>query len=233
VRATNEEVRYLLDAANAFFPRARLTTNDVVAAWAGIRPLVPTAGSAGSASREHSIATGPDGVIGITGGKLTTYRIMAAQVVDVALRELGRRADGAASATTPLPGGDVSSIDTLVATIARSTGDVQLAAHLASYGSRWDRVWAECASDGARRVVADLPYTHGELRYAVRQELALTLGDLFIRRTHLAFETRDHGMNDARAAAATVAPLLGWTADEQRRAIDDYEIEVERIFAIR
>ena len=232
VRATNEEVRYLLDAANIFFPRAQLTTGDVVSAWAGIRPLVPTSGSAGSASREHAIATGSDGVVSITGGKLTTYRIMAKQVVDVALRDLRRTVDTSPSATTPLPGGDISSITTLIATIARVTQDLQLATHLASYGSRWERVWAECSSDNARRVVDGLPYTFGELRYGVRSELALTLGDLFIRRTHLAFETRDHGMSAAASVVRDIAPLLGWDDSEQRRAIGHYEQEIERTFSV-
>ena len=232
VRASNEEVRYLLDGANHFFPRAQLTGNDVVAAWAGIRPLVPTTGSAGDASREHAIAVGSDGVVTITGGKLTTYRIMAAEVVDVALRELGRQADGQASETNPLPGGDVASMDALIGTIARTTNDVQLATHLASYGSRWNQVWAECTHDGVRRILADLPYTFGELRYAVRNEFALTIADLFIRRTHIAFQTRDHGLGVAESVARNLAPLLGWDADGQRRAIDDYEREARRIFAI-
>jgi glycerol-3-phosphate dehydrogenase len=232
VRASSADVRYLLDAANRFFPRAQLTPNDVVAAWAGIRPLVPSAGAAGAASREHAIAVGTDGVITITGGKLTTYRLMAGEVVDLALAELGRRVDRRASETTPLPGGDVPSIDALVAAIARTTNDVQLAAHLSAYGSRWEQVWAECAADGARRVVPELPYTFGELRYCTRAEHALTLGDLLIRRTHLAFETRDHGTGVAPAVAETIAPLLGWDAADQRRAIDDFQRETSRIFAI-
>jgi glycerol-3-phosphate dehydrogenase len=232
VRASNEEVRYLLDSANHFFPRAQLMTDDVVAAWAGIRPLVPTPGAVGAASREHAIGVGPDGVVTITGGKLTTYRLMAAEVVDTVARELGRHSDGRRSAQTPLPGGDFKSFDTLVATIARTTNDVQLATHLASYGSRWDRVWAECARDDARRVVDDLPYTCGELRYAVQAELALTLADVFMRRTQLAFQTRDHGMSVAEPVARDLAPLLGWDAEQQRRAIDDYAHEARRVFSI-
>lgn len=232
VRASNEEVRYLIEAANTFFPRAQLSTNDVVAAWAGIRPLVPAAGSAGAASREHAIVTFPNGMISITGGKLTTYRLMAAQVVDAVLHALKRSADGSASARMPLPGGDIASLDALVAAIARETGDVQLAAHLATHGSRWTRVWAECDRDRARRVIPDLPYTFGELRYAVHFELALTLGDLLIRRTHLAFETRDNAVGAAAAAAEDVAPLLGWDSAEQRRALADYEAEIERVFTI-
>jgi glycerol-3-phosphate dehydrogenase len=232
VRATNEEVRYLLDAANAFFPRAKLNTNDVVAAWAGIRPLIPTRGSAGSASREHAISVSGDGVVSITGGKLTTYRIMAAQVVDTVLRQLGRTAAETPSGSIPLPGGEIGTLDVLITVIARETGDLQLATHLASYGSRWTRVWLECKVDNARRLVDALPYTFGELRYAVKSELALTLGDLFIRRTHLGFETRDHGIGVAADAAETIAPLLGWDAAAQRRAVDAYGAEADRVFGI-
>jgi glycerol-3-phosphate dehydrogenase len=62
--------------------------------------------------------------------------------------------------------------------------------------------------------------------------MAQTLGDLLIRRTHLAFETRDHGVTAAERTAQGLAPLLGWTAAEQRRAIDDYAREAERVFTI-
>jgi glycerol-3-phosphate dehydrogenase len=233
VRATNDDVRYLLDAVNAFFPRAALRPDDVVSAWAGIRPLVPTTGSAGSASREHAIGVERDGVVTITGGKLTTYRIMAAQVVDVVMQRLARPGHGGATARQPLPGGDFESLDALVGTIVREVQDLDLAAHLArTFGTEWRAVWAEIAGNGAERVVADLPYTVGELRYSARHELALTLGDLLIRRTHLAFETRDHAMSIAGRVAAVIAPVLGWDERERARALSDYAAEVERIFAI-
>ncbi|MGA9837821.1 MAG: glycerol-3-phosphate dehydrogenase/oxidase, partial [Gemmatimonadaceae bacterium] len=90
VRASEDDVAYLLRAANTFFPAAHLGRSDVVSAWAGIRPLVATtADSPNAASREHAIQVTPAGVVTITGGKLTTYRIMAAQVVDVAARRIG------------------------------------------------------------------------------------------------------------------------------------------------
>ncbi|MDE3217231.1 MAG: glycerol-3-phosphate dehydrogenase/oxidase, partial [Gemmatimonadota bacterium] len=89
VRASEDDVAYLLQAAGAFFPEARLARGDVVSAWAGIRPLVATsAGHPSAASREHAIETTAAGVIAITGGKLTTYRIMARQVVDLACRRV-------------------------------------------------------------------------------------------------------------------------------------------------
>jgi glycerol-3-phosphate dehydrogenase len=233
VRASNEDVRYLLDAANAFFPRANLRDDDVVSAWAGIRPLVPARGDTpGAVSREHAITTSGDGVISITGGKLTTYRVMAAQVVDAVAKRLGR-AERSSTANRVLPGGDFTSLDKLVATIARTTNDVELAGHLArTYGSRWEGAWAEIAAHGTGRVIEGLPYTMGELRYSVQHEMARTLGDLFIRRTHVAFETRDHGATAAPVVAEAIAPLLGWDFAQQRRAIEQYEREVDRVFAV-
>ena len=233
VRATNDDVRYLLDSANAFFPRAALRPDDVVSAWAGIRPLLPTTGSAGSASREHAIGLGRDGVVTITGGKLTTYRIMAAQVVDVVMQRLARPRAKGGTTRLPLPGGDFESLDALTGMIVREVGDLDIAAHLArTFGSEWRAVWEEITNDGTSRLVDDLPYTVGELRYSARHELALTLGDLLIRRTHLAFETRDHAMSIAPRIAEAIAPVIGWNEAARACAVCNYASEVERIFAI-
>lgn len=105
VRAKRADVRYLLNACNRFFPDAKLTEDDVVAAWAGIRPLVATtkSGSPASTSREHAIRTSARGVITITGGKLTTYRAMAEQCVDVVMRHLGTLARPCDTTVAPLP----------------------------------------------------------------------------------------------------------------------------------
>jgi glycerol-3-phosphate dehydrogenase len=106
VRAARADVRYLLAACNRFFPAARLTEDDVVAAWAGIRPLVASTnkGNPSSASREHAITTTAGGVVTITGGKLTTYRAMAEQCVDVVVHRVGRAVRKCDTAKAPLPG---------------------------------------------------------------------------------------------------------------------------------
>jgi glycerol-3-phosphate dehydrogenase len=234
-RATNDDVRYLLEAANRFFPRAALTPNDVVAAWAGIRPLIASHNSTpNAASREHAVATSGSGVISITGGKLTTYRVMAADVIKEVLRRLGRRRGVDPTLTAPLPGGDFKSLAGVSAAAARTMGDVDLAAHLSTtYGTRWPRVWAEIdRSEGRPRVVEELPYRFGELRYAVQHEMALSLGDLLIRRTHIAFETRDQGASVAEHVADVVAPLLSWDTSARACALDDYAREIARTFSI-
>jgi glycerol-3-phosphate dehydrogenase len=84
VKASEAEVAYLLRAANQYFPDAKLDEDDVARTWAGIRPLAaaPPGTSPSSISREHRISKDPTGVIVVTGGKLTTYRSMAAEIVD-------------------------------------------------------------------------------------------------------------------------------------------------------
>jgi glycerol-3-phosphate dehydrogenase len=235
VHAKREDVQYLLDAANAFFPEAGLTERDVISAWAGIRPLLPEPGTTpGSVSREHEIRTSERGLISITGGKLTTYRLMAAQVVDVVEKQLGRSGAREPRSPLPLPGGDIESLEATIAIAERTIGDARLATHLArAYGSRWIDVWNEiAATDGSARMIDGLPYTAGELRHAVRREMACTLGDIMIRRTHLAFETRDHGLAIAPATAAAVGPILGWNATDRDQAVDAYAADLDRMFRI-
>ena len=232
VRASREDVAYLLAAANHFFPEARLTTADVTSAWAGIRPLASggwgaKAGTAASASREHAIATSPTGVISITGGKLTTYRAMAAEVVDAVQAALGQARTDAGTLARPLPGGAMASLDAELAGAVRATGDDATGTRLVrAFGTRWREVWTLAERDAtlAGRVAPGLPYLVAELRWAMREEEAATLADLLVRRTHVAFETPDAG----RAAARAVAPLLGF--DE--RAVVEYEHEARRLFAI-
>lgn len=106
VLASRADVRYLLNAGNRFFPDAQLEESDVVSAWAGIRPLVASGntGNPSSASREHAVHFTPRGVLTATGGKLTTYRVQAADIVDAALKRLGTKAKPCDTADAVLPG---------------------------------------------------------------------------------------------------------------------------------
>ena len=236
VRATRADVDYLLKSANAYFPAAQLTATDVIAAWAGIRPLVAGRGAdPGSTSREHSISWTAPGLLSVTGGKLTTYRSMAASVVDHVVRALGATARPAATHATPLPGGDMSSLAEEIEIARSAIGIAPLAEHLVRmYGTAWRAVWTIVGSNTALSapVVPTLPYIVAELHYAVEQEMALTLGDLLIRRLHVAFETRDHGIAAAPGAARAVGPLLGWSESDYTAQLAEYRAEIARIFEI-
>jgi glycerol-3-phosphate dehydrogenase len=244
IRATVQEVDYLLRTVNGCFPHAKLVTDDVISAWSGIRPLaaVRAGASANSASREHSIVREGDGLVSVTGGKLTTYRAMAADVLAKSLEEL-KHAGGPLSAlravqpseTTPLVGGDVLSRDALLQEAKATVHDAAVSERLAlAYGSRWRNVWSYAQRDAslAKRLVDDLPYLTAEVPHAVEREMACTLADVLVRRTHVAFETRDHGRAAARRIAPLVGAMLGWSDEERDRQVERYDSDVLRLFAI-
>lgn len=206
VHAAATDVQYLLDSANSYFPHARLNSADVVSAWAGIRPLASgRAANPSAASREHSIVADSSGIIDVTGGKLTTYRSMAAEIVDRVQEALGQTPQPSPTSETELPGADRAKE---IARMQRENPPM---------------------SDV---LVGGLPYTGAHLVYAVQHELAQTLSDLLIRRTHVAFETRDHGVVIAGAAADIVAPLLRWNDATRNRRVREFTDDAARMFGI-
>lgn len=245
IRATEPDVSYLLHSVNQLFPYAQLTHDDVISAWAGIRPLAAQhAGTHGAnaASREHAVQHRADGLVSVTGGKLTTYRAMSVDVLEHAASGLRTAATKAAlkeaavaSRTTPLPGGDIESRQSTVHDAQAATGDAAVAERLAlAYGSRWRNVWSYAQRDYAlsKRLVQDLPYCIAEVAHAVEREMACTLADVLVRRTHVAFETRDNGRGVAKRIAPLMAALLGWSSLQQSQALADYEADVARLFSI-
>ena len=245
IRATRAEVAYLLQSVNRCFPFAQLTMDDVVSAWCGIRPLAAVrAGehSANSASREHAITHREDGLVSVTGGKLTTYRAMAADVLSharIALSKSGALPllmhDARPSESTPLPGGDIVSREAVM-TAARSTArDSAVGERLAlAYGSRWRNVWSYVQRDASlgQRLSEALPYLLAEVAHAVEREMACTLSDVLVRRTHVAFETRDNGRAAARRIAPMMAALLHWSERDTAQRLDQYDRDVARLFSI-
>ncbi len=104
VRASSADVHYLIDAVNHYFPQAKLAMDDVIAAWAGIRPLIASGngGNPATASREDEVVVGPGGVISVSGGKLTTYRSMSERIVDLVYKQLGQPVTRSQTATRTL-----------------------------------------------------------------------------------------------------------------------------------
>jgi glycerol-3-phosphate dehydrogenase len=200
VRASRDDVAYLLEAANHYAPAANLSANDVTAAWAGIRPLVASgAATTAAVSREHAISVTAPGMLTVTGGKLTTYRLMAEQIVDRAEKIIGARHVRSTTARVVLVNDD-------------RTG-------------RYD-------GPGAIPLAPDLPYVWGQVRDAVTHGMALRLADVLVRRIPVAFETRDHGASLAPAVARVMAPLLGWSADQEREEIERFAKDAERSFRV-
>ncbi|HEX5179508.1 MAG TPA: glycerol-3-phosphate dehydrogenase [Gemmatimonadaceae bacterium] len=220
VCATPTDVAYLLRSVDAYFPAACLTPDDVIAAWAGIRPLVGgDARQPDALSREHAVTTTAPGLITVSGGKLTTYRVMARDTVNAVQRSLGQRVSEAPTGSVALPGG-AATIDAQLEQAAKRTGSRALAAHLVHrYGGEWAGVWSLAEADGALAVplVPPLPYIRAEVSWAVAREMALSLGDVLMRRAPLAWQLADHGA----ALADTIAPAYGWSAADVAEYVRD------------
>jgi glycerol-3-phosphate dehydrogenase len=229
---------YLLRSANARFPSARLSLEDVRATWAGLRPLLMARDrrSASNRPREHAIVQGSGGMLTVVGGKLTTYRAMAAEVVDQAMRELRHR-DGRqrrAEAPTdedPLPGGETADLSQfrdrgLELGIAPASVD-HLLRH---YGTEAAGIFNLGGADRRlfRRLLEPHPAIEAEVIHAVRRELAQTVEDVLVRRFHLYYEHPDHGVSAARRVAELMGEELGWDAARIEQEAEYYVSFVAR-----
>lgn len=240
--AEADDVVYLLRSANAVFPDARLQPDDVVAAWAGLRPLVRPSRttSATAVSREHVILETP-GLISVMGGKLTTYRVMAADTVDqvtAALHNLDGRPvpSRAPTAHTPLLGGETPDLEAIAAEAEReglsATGARRL---VRRYGSEAPAVARLARADSrlAAPVVPGAGAIRAELIHAVRREMALHLSDILIRRIHVFYEVPGHAAREADELATLVAPELGWDRTRAAAEAAAYRSAVDRAEAFR
>ena len=246
VRVTAADVTYLLRSANAAFPEAHLSPNDVVSVWVGLRPLLgPECGTSRAApsqiSREHRVVESAQGLITIAGGKLTTYRVMARDVVDrvaARLHELDGRPVAPRPPTDrlPLPGGEAAELDVLRET-ARARGVSEATArHLvASYGSEMAAVLNLVDRDRSlgEPIALGRPEIWAEVAHAVEREMALRVQDVLVRRLHLFYEFDQHGTTVAAPVAQRMRKLLGWDEIREAEELVDYFRLVERARAFR
>jgi glycerol-3-phosphate dehydrogenase len=235
------EVTYLLDTVNHYFPDARLGPGDVVSAFAGLRPLVaPEPGAVvrpSSVSREEEIFESPAGLITLAGGKLTTYRLIAASLVDrvvSALRAQGdrRRFGRSRTGDVPLPGGGADPAVLAATAVSRDGHGVapDVIGHLADrYGSRLEEVLGLVAHDRglAAPILPGLPDPRAEVVQAVEKEWAVTLEDVLRRRTHVALRDARGGAGAVDEVAGLMATRLGWDAETARAAAQTYVESVE------
>jgi glycerol-3-phosphate dehydrogenase len=188
--------------------------------------------SASHVSREDRLIE-RDGLITIAGGKLTTYRRMAARVVDAALPQLGRRREElpCRTADAPLPGAEglngkaVPGVALALAALEVPGLDPQVARHLArTYGSRALALGQRIAKEGGvERLDPELPYVMAEVDLAVTEEGALRLEDVLSRRLPLLLRARDQGLSCAGRVAARMARHLHWTEARIQAEVGHYQ----------
>ena len=221
--ATADDIDYILEHANAVL-KEDLTRDDVVATYAGLRPLLqPVTGSDGGStkiSREHTVTEVAPGLTAVAGGKWTTYRAMAEDVVDFVVRETHQTRPSLTEHIPVLGGLGYSEIEAEADRIAADYGldEARVDRLLFRYGTVLRHVLDLIDADPSLSVpLAEAPrYLRAEIVYAARAEGVVHLDDVIERRTRLSTEVRDRGVAAAEEIASLVAPELGW--DEERIA---------------
>jgi glycerol-3-phosphate dehydrogenase len=239
VVAESPEVGYLLKEANEIFPAAGLTESDVVATFASLRPLVREPGKrVEDTSREDAVFVSPDGLLTVTGGKLTTHRRMAVRAMDRAARLLavqGVAVPASRTGSRPFPGAPATSMEESVSEITRIAAssdppiDPGTADHLARrYGSRATEVLELVAANSvlARPLCPGLPDIEAETVFAARREDARSLSDVLIRRTHLFWQAPRQGEEALDRAGSLMARELGWSDSRRESEIAGYRREI-------
>ena len=234
VGATAADIDYVLEHANAVL-QDDLTRQDVIGVYSGLRPLLqPVAKGAGKGStkvsREHTVMEVEPGLTAIAGGKYTTYRVMAEDVVDFAIKD---SQPGRASLTRAVPVIGAQGYEALrrrSAEIGRryELDEIRVDRLLRRYGDLLTDVLALIDEDPALAAPLEHAprYLRAEILYAVRAEGARHLIDVLQRRTRLDYETRDRGVAAAAEAAALVGPELGWDEGEQEREVATYRAAI-------
>jgi glycerol-3-phosphate dehydrogenase len=218
---TEAEIDFLLNVVSASLEHP-LRRDDVAGAFAGLRPLLDAEGNTADLSRKHAVVTSANGVVTVVGGKLTTYRRMAADAVDAALAVLGERGRPSRTKHLRLFGGE--GLAPPVAALEPSAHE-----HLTGrFGTEAEAVLALVADDPdlGEALVPGLPYLRAEARYAVRHEMARTLDDVLSRRTRARLLARDASAAAADDVADLLAVDLGWSRDERDAQVAGYRAAI-------
>jgi len=246
--ATAEDVDYILANANRVLAKP-LTRSDVIAVYAGLRPLVAEPEPAGEPdeagkpttklSREHVVDAPLPGLVSIAGGKLTTYRLMARDVIDAAVADFHRTVPPSVTDQLPLLGADgLPAVRAAAGRLAEDYGvSAETAEHLIGrYGALAGEVLDLVRADKslARPLAEGHPYLRAEVAYAVTHEGALHVEDVLGRRVRLLIESPDAGASAAAEVAAIMGKLLGWSRRQRAEETRGYtELATTTAAAIR
>jgi len=229
--ASRRDIDYLLNHVNAVLAQP-LRHEDIEGVYAGLRPLLQGESDATSRlSREHAVSQSVSGLITVAGGKYTTYRVMAEDVVDIAARGLDQKVPESCTAEIPLIGAvGYRAYWNRRETLAEKSGlHVHVIEHLLMrYGSRIDELLALVRETPSLGVpIEGAPtYLAAEIHYATSNEGALHLDDVLTRRTRISIETFDRGVVAARPTARLMGAILDWDGATLDREIEHYAARV-------
>ncbi len=229
VVATKEDINYLLDVVDQYFPEAKLTAEDIIASYAGLRPLIDDGAlTEGKTSREHSIWTESSGVTFVAGGKYTTYRLIAQDVVDHVIEffSVSQRASWQRSQSDRPLNSRVSS-DLLQNRVALAEKLLSQSSLLSLKEAQWliDRHGQEAlffVSQYGQR-----SYMAYEALYAIDNTMCLSLRDLYFRRIPLVLSRRCHGLDELTLLAEIWKSSFGLTDKQVELGIAELKKQLE------
>lgn len=226
--ASREDVDYILAQANRILDPV-LRFEDIIGVYAGLRPLVSKKADALTTklSREHTVDRPAPGFVSIAGGKYTTYRIMAEDVIDLAAKELKETVPDSITDKLPIVGADgYTALVKQVALISSETGlaESQVLHLLNRHGSLMSEILDLIAEDSslADPLANDLPYLRAEIHYAASHEGARSVDDVVSRRTRISFESRENAVELLDEISKIIAPILGWNRIERIQSVESY-----------
>jgi glycerol-3-phosphate dehydrogenase len=235
VETTHEDVEYLLGVVDKYFPGVRVTEKDIVASYAGVRPLVNDGAEVeGKTSREHVIFTEPHGVTFVVGGKYTTYRLISKQAVEHCLsffsvddRVRYVRCHTEAPINPLVTEESFSDREAILEFLRQNT-------RLGKDEIHWltDRHGPEALQIVAR-YGPDLSYSEYEARHAIDNTMCLNLLDFFQRRVPFVLSHKDHGASEIPRVGALFQAQLGLSADELERQVKTFLQHLQKEFAWR
>jgi glycerol-3-phosphate dehydrogenase len=237
--ASPDEVTELLEAVNRAMD-VDLRQDDLVGTYSGVRPLIAPAegGTTIKASREHRVAVEPNGLVRVSGGKFTTYRVMARDAIDAAVRGLGEDPASRKSGTADLALVGAAEPPELEAIAAAIVTDHALSRAVADrlvrrHGRHAAEITALGAQEGLLATLAPgIDHLEAEVAWAARHEHALSVDDVLSRRMRLAQELPDRGAGIAGRVADILSRELGWDGERRVRSIGDYLDTARREYGV-
>ncbi len=246
VRATAEEIEYLLAEVNFVVPDAHLTAKDVIYSLAGIRPLPVTDSDTEEAeiTRRHIIFDhedeGIENLFSIIGGKLTTFRSLAQEAVDLVYEKLHRESPECQTAERPSWGGGMSDLQRYLRDNVRShaqksgLAQEQVAYLISIYGSQFRRVLdlANELPELKAPICKNNPDIKAQIVFSIENELPRTLADIFLRRTGIG-TSACRGLDCAETGAEVMGKYWGWNRKQIKEEVEDYRRRVELLYGLQ
>ena len=240
-----EDVDYLLDLLAKYFPSLNLTQDDILSAYVGVRPLMGSNDASGAGllqkvSREHHIDSGPGGTVIVAGGKYTTHRKMAEEIVDFTLKKWKKDVEkhpdlsypkklGPSQTAFPVnPQATVSALENCrgLANQEKLTIPTEL---LERFGAdALPIVKSHTAHTGSASYPDGFPMLEAQLRYCIRSEMTMHLEDFYLRRLPLFASRKDHGLPWAPALAQVWAEELHKSPEEEKAELEKLKQEIAK-----